>query len=230
MSGPTHTGLYGGALVDLVNPDWRLISLNAVAHSLARMPRFLGHTDRPVSVLEHSLAVAGMVPERYRLAALLHDAHEALMGNFTRPTRVALEAMSSVPGLVSSAIERLADRLDRAIVLQVLTLSPTYGGEEAGGTLHHTAAAGVVGELRSDPVVTMDHAACEMEIRAFTGWRPDAALPPNIRDYYNALPPDPDALKRAWLDCVEDICLQRFGGPRRAPAKIRSGWLWGGAL
>ncbi len=227
MSGPTETGLYGGALVDLVHPQWRDIDLGAVALSLARQPRFLGHTDRPVSVLEHSLAVAAMVPERYRLGALLHDGRESLMGDFTRPVQVALEAFSPHSGAVAMAIERLGSGLDRAIALQVLTLSPTYAGENAGGTHHHAAAIMVAGEMVSEPVRTADSAACELEIRAFTSWRGDVRRPINVREFYNLLPPAPDTLCRVWLDCLEDIVLQRFGGRRSDAGRARSAWLWG---
>lgn len=61
-------------------------SIGEVAHALALINRFTGHTKRPYSVAEHSLLVCDIVrahglPASAQLAALLHDAHEAMVGD-----------------------------------------------------------------------------------------------------------------------------------------------------
>lgn len=61
-------------------------TIGEVAHGLALINRFTGHTKRPYSVAEHSLLVCDIVraqglPASAQLAALLHDAHEALVGD-----------------------------------------------------------------------------------------------------------------------------------------------------
>lgn len=56
------------------------ITPETIAVVLARLPRFCGRTKRLYTVAEHSLLVSAVVPPRFELAALLHDAHEAFTG------------------------------------------------------------------------------------------------------------------------------------------------------
>lgn len=81
-----------GAMVDLRQFRPADISLLDIAHALACINRFTGHTQRPYSVAEHSLLVERLMLTRYgiscpsaRLAALLHDAHEAYIGDISTP-------------------------------------------------------------------------------------------------------------------------------------------------
>lgn len=69
-----------GEPFDILEPCGEKLSLPVIATSLARIPRFGGHSTRHYSVLEHSLYVASLVPSEYKAAALLHDAHESLTG------------------------------------------------------------------------------------------------------------------------------------------------------
>lgn len=85
-----------GATVDLRNPQAASISTLDVAHSLALTNRFTGHTARPYSVAEHSLLVEeimsrefGPMPPAALLAALVHDAHEAYLGDISTPLKQA---------------------------------------------------------------------------------------------------------------------------------------------
>lgn len=89
--------LHSGAVVDLAaaEPDLSALTLDDIALSLSRLPRFLGHTRTvlPYSVAQHSCLVMSLLddpsPELTR-AALLHDAHEALMGDIPTPVKNAL--------------------------------------------------------------------------------------------------------------------------------------------
>jgi hypothetical protein len=56
-------------------------TLTDIAVGLARTIRFAGQTDRVWSVLDHSLIVAGLVDPKFTKHALLHDAHEAIIGD-----------------------------------------------------------------------------------------------------------------------------------------------------
>jgi hypothetical protein len=115
-----------GRIVDLAAPDWRAIRLGDVAAGLAALPRYSAGAPRPISVAEHSLNLARRVPLRLRLAALLHDAHEALLGDVTRPAALAIEnAMHDIGGPTASGLFRQAlfvakGRLDRAIAYAVV--------------------------------------------------------------------------------------------------------------
>jgi len=66
-----------------------------IAHALAQINRYTGHTHRPYSVAEHSLLVADIAAARgagpvCQMAALMHDAHEAYCGDVSSPVKWAL--------------------------------------------------------------------------------------------------------------------------------------------
>ena len=69
--------------------------IEVVAHALAQINRFTGHASRPYSVAEHSLLVCDIVAStglgcHAQMAALLHDAHEAITGDVATPVKWAL--------------------------------------------------------------------------------------------------------------------------------------------
>lgn len=62
----------------------------AIAHSLAQVPRWAGHTDRNVTCAEHACFVAGVMAVSGHgnpLEGLLADAPDAYMGHMARPWR-----------------------------------------------------------------------------------------------------------------------------------------------
>lgn len=63
-----------------------------IAHALAQINRFTGHCRRPYSVAEHSLLVCDLARHEgaspvQQLAALMHDAHEAYVGDMASPLK-----------------------------------------------------------------------------------------------------------------------------------------------
>lgn len=82
----TRTGL-----VDLLNPDPKTITLEAIAHGLSQINRWAGATEFPVSVAQHSILVMEIFLRLrpnlrpYAIYPLLHDAHEAFIGDWTEP-------------------------------------------------------------------------------------------------------------------------------------------------
>lgn len=70
-------------------------TIEEIAHALAQINRFTGHASRPYSVAEHSLLVATIAAHEdaspvAQLAALLHDAHEAYVGDVSSPAKWAI--------------------------------------------------------------------------------------------------------------------------------------------
>lgn len=79
---------YSGRYVNPFNPDPETIDPVDIAHALARIPRFNGHTAGGLySVAQHSLTVAAVSRDRW---GLFHDAAEAYMGDLARPLRSQL--------------------------------------------------------------------------------------------------------------------------------------------
>lgn len=77
-----HYQCLGGKPFYPFNPSRSIdcITPETIAIVLSRLPRFGGRTKRLYTVAEHSLLVSAVVPPRYELAGLLHDAHEAFTG------------------------------------------------------------------------------------------------------------------------------------------------------
>ncbi len=78
------------------------INIPTIAHALAQINRYTGHAVRPNSVAEHSL-LAVEIAERdlgvrnpsALLAVLLHDAHEAFVGDVSTPLKDHMRALSA---------------------------------------------------------------------------------------------------------------------------------------
>jgi len=99
---------YTGKRFDYHELDRKNLSLEDIVISLSRQPRFNGHTDPPLSVLEHSIWVSRAVKarchpklriipsgrlNRLALRALFHDAAEAYVGDVIRPLKRAGESL-----------------------------------------------------------------------------------------------------------------------------------------
>ena len=82
-----------GNEIDLACPAPTRIVLVDVSHALAQINSFTGHARRPYSVAEHSLLVLEIVQRLMHVdvhgqfAALMHDAHEAYVGDMATPTK-----------------------------------------------------------------------------------------------------------------------------------------------
>lgn len=106
-----------GREIDLgkLDIDHNSITARDIATHLSRINRFNGATTLPYSVAQHSVFVARIVEHLKgspleAFIALMHDAHEAYMGDITRPVYRALNI-----GNGCHAVDFLRQRLDRAI-------------------------------------------------------------------------------------------------------------------
>lgn len=91
--------MLSGRRLDLLDPTPLDIEIEDIAHGLAFVARWNGQTrgDYPYSVAEHSLLVEEIfatmrpnAPARWRLAALLHDAPEYVIGDMISPVKAAV--------------------------------------------------------------------------------------------------------------------------------------------
>lgn len=78
-----------GSEVDLHTPCGSSMNMDHIPHHLATINRFTGAACRPYSVAEHSLLVCEIAEREFgldvhgRLAALMHDAHEAYVNDLS---------------------------------------------------------------------------------------------------------------------------------------------------
>lgn len=91
--------MLSGRRLDLLDPTPVDIEIEDIAHGLAFVARWNGQTlgDFPYSVAEHSLLVEQIAGRqnpgwgaRWRLAALLHDAPEYVLGDMISPVKAAI--------------------------------------------------------------------------------------------------------------------------------------------
>ena len=91
--------MLSGRRLDLLDPTPMDIEIEDIAHGLSFVARWNGqtHGDFPYSVAEHSLLVERLFTRLYpkstpkdRLAALLHDAPEYVIGDMISPVKAAV--------------------------------------------------------------------------------------------------------------------------------------------
>jgi hypothetical protein len=91
--------MLSGRRLDLLDPSPFDIEIEDIAHGLARVARWNGqtHGDHAFSVAQHCMVVedfAGLMraglAQRWRLAALLHDAPEYVVGDLISPFKAAV--------------------------------------------------------------------------------------------------------------------------------------------
>lgn len=107
-----------GRAFDLLTPSARAVDLDEIATALAQLCRWNGHTLVFYSVAEHSCRVADALPAPLAPYGLLHDAHEAYIGDLSSPLKRALVAATGDPEhapIIAGALARLRDGIDEAI-------------------------------------------------------------------------------------------------------------------
>ena len=147
MTGLTSPWLQtaSGRAFDLINPTADMVDFrHDVPDALARIARFNGHVPGgPYSVAQHCCIGADAILDETRrpdLAAafLLHDAHEAYIGDIPTPVARALACLARAdnPGdfeaaqAVRRSIEHLKMRVDRAIFEAAGLHWPLLGQED----------------------------------------------------------------------------------------------------
>jgi 5'-deoxynucleotidase YfbR-like HD superfamily hydrolase len=106
--------MLSGRRLDLLDPTPLDVEIEDIAHGLAFVARWNGQTqgDWPYSVAEHSLLVeeifgftAPDTAPRWRLAALLHDAPEYVIGDMISPVKAVLgEGYGALDGRLAAAV------------------------------------------------------------------------------------------------------------------------------
>lgn len=76
-----------GIFFSIKNPKVENIYANDIAHGLSLLCRFNGQINEFYSVAQHSVEVSKIVPPKYAMYALMHDASEAYIGDVISPLK-----------------------------------------------------------------------------------------------------------------------------------------------
>jgi len=179
--------MLSGRRLDLLDPSPIDIEIIDIAHGLARVSRWNGQTKGayPLSVAQHSVIVERLVSRnapkldrRWRLAALLHDAPEYVIGDMITPFKYALGGIYrdiearleaaihirfGLPAALPDTITRAIKRADRMAAWMEATQLAGFSEAEAAKILRRPRATPTNMKLRP---VSPDQAA-EMFLKKF---------------------------------------------------------------
>ncbi len=160
-----------GVAYDLLNPKPHMVDLwRDVPEALARIPRFTGHIAAgPYSVAQHSVLGADALFRESKnslLAAafLLHDAHEAYLGDIATPIG---EAIGQMAGLVLAGIVWGASPTKDDAALKQAERRGRIAAKTAIGELKARADAAIwmAAGLNAEQMIALRPAVKDMDIR-----------------------------------------------------------------
>lgn len=167
--------MLSGRRLDLLDPSPIDIEIADIAHGLARVSRWNGQTRGvyPLSVAQHSVIVERLVSRNapkldrhWRLAALLHDAPEYVIGDMITPFKYALggiyrdieERLSAavhirfgLPAILPEPVSRAIKRADRMAAWLEATQLAGFSEAEAAKILRRPRATPTNMRLRPAP-------------------------------------------------------------------------------
>jgi 5'-deoxynucleotidase YfbR-like HD superfamily hydrolase len=147
--------MLSGRRLDLLNPSPLDIELDDIVHGLARVARWNGQTSGPhiLSVAQHSILVEAIaaaaepgIPVSWRLALLLHDAPEYVVGDIISPFKAvigeayrlveervlaAIHLRFGLPPVPATALARLTKQADRSAAFLEATHLAGFSRQEA---------------------------------------------------------------------------------------------------
>ncbi|TMV07225.1 HD family hydrolase [Ruegeria sediminis] len=178
--------MLSGRRLDLLDPTPVDIEIEDIAHGLAFVARWNGQTegDFAYSVAEHSLLVeelfgriAPKAPVKWKLAALLHDAPEYVIGDMISPVKsavgpdygelddrlsAAIHIRFGLPALIPATVKKQIKKADRISAWMEATQIAGFSDREATkyfGRPDRTLIDGL--SIRLRPPVEVRHAYTE---------------------------------------------------------------------
>lgn len=149
--------MLSGRRLDLLDPSPLDVEIEDIAHGLSRVARWNGQTagEWAYSVAQHSVLVERLVclldrelPLRWRLATLLHDAPEYVIGDMITPFKAvigpdyktveaalmrAIHIRAGLPAELPATVTQLIKRADRIAAYLEATQLAGFSAQEAQG-------------------------------------------------------------------------------------------------
>ncbi|MCG3178618.1 MAG: hypothetical protein BIFFINMI_00946 [Phycisphaerae bacterium] len=225
---------FNGRQVFPLAPDPDQIDIHDIAHALANLCRFTGHTRQFYSVAQHSVLVARECPPESQAWGLLHDAAEAYINDIARPIkqRTCIETLSG-------AI-RWIDEIEHAVMGAVARRFnlPWPMPEGCMDAVKHVDTRLLLTEKRD--LMSAEPAGWDVEGDPFLGWHIDPWPPQRAeREFLRAaldygivtmvgVPPSGEPAGRPILDEAAEITSadrrQAYGHPLDNFSRIAATW------
>jgi 5'-deoxynucleotidase YfbR-like HD superfamily hydrolase len=164
--------MLSGRRLDLIDPSPMDIEIEDIAHGLARVARWNGQTsgEWPYSVAQHSVLVERIFAKqnpgtdrRWRLACLLHDAPEYVIGDMITPFKAALSSeyksieqrleiavhiRFGLPGILPEGVKKAIKRADKLAAFIEATQIAGFTEKEARAAI---ARPRIIPDIRIKP-------------------------------------------------------------------------------
>ena len=185
--------MLSGRRLDLLNPSAIDIEIEDIAHGLARVARWNGQTmgAHIFSVAQHTLLVDAIlrlrtprIDRRVRLATLLHDAPEYVIGDMISPFKAVIG--NSYKGVERSLLAAIRLRFGLPVTLPEDYESRIKAADRAAAYLEATRLAGFAAA----------------EARRFFG-RPPTISPAREREYLTPWPAE--TAQARFLECFAKV-------------------------
>lgn len=137
--------LRSGVMHDLLNPAANGDpNIEDIAHALANICRWTGHTSRFYSVAEHCIRAAAIAPPECKLHVLMHDATEAYLGDVATPLKQLLPEYSHLEEVHDFWVYKWLYRISGGAPVRSFV-------KQADHIMLHTEARDLMGAPWADP-------------------------------------------------------------------------------
>jgi hypothetical protein len=191
-----------GRAIDMLEPRAADVDFYEMALTLAHIPRFNACTEKPISVAQHLLIASLVAPAELRPWVLLHDAHEAVIGDIITPVVAALDELYRLRAPVGSASASLSHWCKPGAIIAVLK----YRHDVA---IHEAACLPMPTAEQSAGIAEADRCALVTERRDFLArpplsWGSVIENTPPLTARFRLRPPleVADALMASWCETL----------------------------
>ena len=144
---------YTGKKFHYLDPQPDEIDIVDIAHALSLTCRFSGQCREFYSVAQHSYLMTSLVPDEYKLHALLHDASEAYLPDLPRPEKAELPKFKEMENIILEAVYRKFTPIYQQGIIEVKNADNIMLASEARALMSNTDGWAALPEPSGVPII-----------------------------------------------------------------------------